>query len=647
MKFTYNLFRAGEYVRLKDRSVKKLNIVQLTNGKYYLNNQRMVLTPATGIGTLRKNLIETIGSYRAKTFLIRYGWNLGASDGELMLKEMKGSSLFDVMMQGPKQHMLMGYAQVEGRIINMDIENGHFHIEGTWKNSYEAQEHIQLFGISEEPVCHTLVGYASGYTSTVLGTQVIYKEVACEGMGHHACHWVGKTIKDWQGEVDHELIFFKEDNLIHELENAYEQIVIERDNLNKTMVFHKKLMEQIMLGKDLHSIADMVHDFLEAPIMISNQNKRILAASGLTEQEIEDYHIELSKWFKENKYGKQYNYEDPFNQTRLISFAEDRHCLVSPIVVRQKIVGYCSIILKCHEIKEINRMILERTASASSIYLLSQQIAIETEQRTRGYFLEQILSKQLTKEEMIKWGHYIGIDLESSFYVAILNQVKKKQNTLIKDQLEFNEQLIGTLSTYLTKQQTLFLIGQRMNNIVILIQEKSLKAQGKDVLSFFNEILGHCQALYKGKKFKAGISLSSDSIETAEYQYEEAYAAFQMASRQKPILSYDALGAVGILIQAGNKSVIRRFADNILGNLIKHDKKKDTEFIKTLYVYLSHGGNLELTASQMALSISGLRYRLQKIESLLGSSIRDPQLNYQLYLAIQLLIVNGEMEIEL
>ncbi|WP_041580410.1 XylR N-terminal domain-containing protein [Bacillus sp. 1NLA3E] len=634
--------------------VKKTNIIQSNNGKLMLNNQRIVVTPSSGIGTLRKNLIETIGYERTKTFLIRYGWNLGVSDATVLMQEMEGASLNEIIMEGPKQHMLMGHAIIEGIIIKLDSKNNHFHMEGTWLNSYEAQEHIRLFGISNESVCHILVGYASGYTSKVLGTTVIFKEKTCEGKGAEFCLWVGKTLEDWNGEIDQELGFFKENNLINELENAYEQIVVERDNLNQTFVFHKNLMEQIMLGKDLQSIAEMVHEFLGVPILIANQNKRTLASIGLTAKDIENYYGELTKWFKNNnkedvekKLRNKRDLDKPHILTKLISVAEDQHYLVSPIIVRQKLVGYCTLILKCKEIKDINRMILERTASASSIYLLSQQIAIETEQRSRGYFLEQIISKQLTKEEILKWGNYVGIDLEDSFYVAVLNKISKNKRMIKKDQLEFNEQLIGNLSTYFTKKKARFLIGQRLDNIVILIQEKFIKEQGTEVPVFFEEILEYCQTMYRAKNFKIGISLCSNSIETTDQQYEEALAAFQMASLQRRIISYDGLGAVGILIQAGNESVIKRFTENQLGKLINYDKKKGTEFIRTLYVYLSHGGNLEITASTMALSISGLRYRLQKIENLLNVDIRNPHINYQLYLAIQLLIVNGELNLDL
>jgi DNA-binding PucR family transcriptional regulator/predicted hydrocarbon binding protein len=636
---------------LKNNFEKQLNIVQSNNGTLFYNNQRMIMTPSHGIGTLRKNLIETIGTERAKTFLIQYGWNLGASDAALVMEQMKGAPLEEIIMEGTKIHTLMGHADVQGKIIELDPENNRFHIEGTWESSYEAQEHIRLFGFSKEASCHILVGYASGYTSEILGTKVIYKEHRCQAMGHSSCKWEGKTLSDWGGQVDDELGFFKENNMIHELEKAYEQIVIERDNLDQTFDFHKKLMELIMLGKDLHSIAEMVNDFLGVPIVISNQNWRTLAKVGLTEVETKELYKDLNLWFENHlkesqKWNKRIKDPEIFS-TKLLSYAKGNHYLVSPIIVRQKLAGFCTLILKCEEIKEIYGMILEKTAASSSLYLLSQQIAIETEQRSRGYFLEQILSKQLTKEEILKWGFNLDVNLEDSFYIAVLNQVKKNQRVIKKEQIEFNEKLIGTLSVLFSKKQIRYLIGQRSDNIVILIQSKCLKEQGLDIKQFFTGILEDCQTLYRPKKFKIGTSMCATTIETAYYQYDEALAAFQMANQQRQIFSFHDLGAVGILIQAGNESMINRYIENLLGKLMEYDKKKGTETVKTLYVYISNGGNFEQTASSLALSISGLRYRLQKIESLLESDIRNPHVYLQLYFAIQLLIVYGVIDIEI
>ena len=80
----------------------------------------------------------------------------------------------DLVLSGPEMHMENGHAQVKHTRCEVDFIKRTLHFEGDWINSNEAKEHIKLFGYSEEPVCHSLVGYASGLIlSTIMGKQVI------------------------------------------------------------------------------------------------------------------------------------------------------------------------------------------------------------------------------------------------------------------------------------------------------------------------------------------------------------------------------------------------------------------------------------------------------------------------------------------
>ena len=113
-----------------------------------------------------------------------------------------------------------------------------------------------------------------------------------------------------------------------------------------------------------------------------------------------------------------------------------------------------------------------------------------------------------------------------------------------------------------------------------------------------------------------------------------------MATPNKRIIFFDSIGIVGPLINNNNEKEVKKISRHMLGNVLNDD-----DLLETLYAYLSNGGNLELTSQEIALSLSGLRYRLRKIEDILGKDIKDPIYSYQLLLAIQSLLVLGEIEI--
>ena len=156
------------------------------------------------------------------------------------------------------------------------------------------------------------------------------------------------------------------------------------------------------------------------------------------------------------------------------------------------------------------------------------------------------------------------------------------------------------------------------------------------------------QILKKGfprGEFKLGISNEGLDIQHASTAYEEAMIALRLALRKNMIL-FDSLGIVGVLINSKNISGIQMIARKQLGELYDLKDSRMIELLKTLYAYLSNGGKLEQTMSDLALSMSGLRHRIRRIESLLEKDLRDPDVMYELLLIIQSLIAIGELKIE-
>jgi DNA-binding PucR family transcriptional regulator len=87
-------------------------------------------------------------------------------------------------------------------------------------------------------------------------------------------------------------------------------------------------------------------------------------------------------------------------------------------------------------------------------------------------------------------------------------------------------------------------------------------------------------------------------------------------------------------------------AEQELGPLFNTKDPKTIELLKTLYVFLLNGGKLEQTMNDLSLSMSGLRHRINRIESLLEKDLRDPNETHQLLLIVKSLIALGELNID-
>lgn len=172
------------------------------DGRIWLDDQRMLLLHASGFGVLRRELIESLGSDRARGLLTRMGYNSGSHDAEIARRVRGGSVAVDAIMVGPQLHMLEGVGNVVPIRTEVDEGKGKFYGEYLWQGSSEAEEHIRIYGLGAEPVCWMQIGYASGFVSRFMGRPILFREMECKAQGAECCRIVGKPADEWKDAED-------------------------------------------------------------------------------------------------------------------------------------------------------------------------------------------------------------------------------------------------------------------------------------------------------------------------------------------------------------------------------------------------------------------------------------------------------------
>ena len=638
----------GAVMETKMNLIESLHVKE--DGLIFIDDDRSILITSSAFGTLRRDLIKNIGKERMKGFLIRYGWELGQKDAEKVLKKNQGS-VEDKILYGPVLHRMTGQVLVEATKLDVKLVKGKtsvhsVHMEGTWKESYEAEEHLKQFGRSKTPVCFTVVGYASGYLSKICNQTVIFKEITCQAKDHAECKWVAKSLDYWNGEVDDELQFYKELPIVQELEMTFEKLLEEKNNLEKSTIIHEKLTEEILQGNNLESIASVVYDLTATPGIIVNTKHQPLAYTGLSPLELNKVNEEMKTYLKikQKPINKQNGDMYPLiHKTEHIKL--DNHSrLITPIILQEKIVGYCSFIYLDDQaiISNIHKMILERIASVSSLYLLNEKTKFGADRRMMEHLFDEILRDEFqNEEEILRRGSLVHLDLSESYTIVTVKYQYQEKN--LKEELAFHEEVLEVTSNYFKDKEENILVGRRLNSIILLVPKKYTKLDG--IKNYCEQYLRLLADHFRTVTFLVGISKESDKILEAKNYYNESLIALRMSTVNSRITLFDSLGIVGPLINQNNENEIKNIAGNILGALLADLDSKKIDLLKTLYVFLSKGGNLEQTAADICLSLSGLRYRLLRIEDLLGHDLRNPFTNHHMFLALQSLVLIGELEL--
>lgn len=173
------------------------------DGRIWLQDQRMVLLHSETIGSLRRELIESIGLDKARGLFTRAGYTSGARDAQLVRKQWPDADPQAAAIAGTRLHALEGVVTVEVVQLNYDPDTGSYQGEFLWHNSSEDDEHIAAYGVGGSPACWMQVGYATGYVSTLFGRLIVFREINCRSSGDAHCRVIGKSVELWEdSEMD-------------------------------------------------------------------------------------------------------------------------------------------------------------------------------------------------------------------------------------------------------------------------------------------------------------------------------------------------------------------------------------------------------------------------------------------------------------
>lgn len=601
----------------------------------YLEDKKLSTTSST-FGLLRSELIRNLGVKRAKSFLLRYGWNLGKAHALEVLRQP--DSVEKMLEKAGALHLQTGQISelISERkvIVNEQGEVAHIFATGQWVDSFEVQEHMKNHGMSDTAVCHTLTGFGSGFTSTITKRNVYLREVKCIAKGDDACEFEMRLLEEWQEpDMQEEIRMYEENRFIDELNDTYEQLLEKKEYIEKVSLFHNELTTKLTEGNSIETIVHTVQEALGIIVTIEDLDFRVRVSAGASEEEMELYYEEFQESLVETRSGKKLYAS--YNKTFKVDLKRHRR-LVTPIIVQQKTIGYITFIYKGEQVySENDQNFIQRAAVAAALYYLNEKTSLEALEVMKGYFFEQLLLKQYPSiNSMVYRGYYLGIDFNEPFYLATLQCTSEHVGT---NKVEFIDKIVQAISRYLEVQDYNLLITEKDGHVLLLLPKVP------DLLFKLENIMKHLSLQFRFVNFRVGLSNETTALDMLNESIEESQIALRLNSKET-IVSFEQANIVGSLINSQNMTIVRRLAFRELKPIFDLKEQKRDELLKTLYVFLMNGGNLQQSISDLSLSMSGLMYRITRIEELLNKNLRNPVTAYELLLMLDALRILGDIE---
>ncbi|MEU1304269.1 PucR family transcriptional regulator [Streptomyces shenzhenensis] len=131
-----------------------------------------------------------------------------------------------------------------------------------------------------------------------------------------------------------------------------------------------------------------------------------------------------------------------------------------------------------------------------------------------------------------------------------------------------------------------------------------------------------------------GISAPAGPIATAA-AYKQAEQALSVARRRGRVLvEHDQLASGSVLPLLADDAV-KAFADGLLRPLYEHDATGRGDLVASLRAWLSRHGQWDAAAADLGVHRHTLRYRMRRVEEILGRSLDDPDVRMELWLALK------------
>jgi DNA-binding NtrC family response regulator/predicted hydrocarbon binding protein len=205
-------------MRLDDLDLRELFDVQPQGGVLRFAGERALILDAVALGLLRRTLIDTIGASGARSVLTQFGYAHGHRTAMIMKNAFPWDTEREWRLAGGRLHKLQGF------VVPEPVRGSLAFVESLWHDSYEAEQHLVHVGRSDQPVCWSQCGFASGYLSYANGREIYCIEVRCRGRGDAVCHMIGKPREDWGDLLAEHQPFYAKAGLDEALAHAAEQL---------------------------------------------------------------------------------------------------------------------------------------------------------------------------------------------------------------------------------------------------------------------------------------------------------------------------------------------------------------------------------------------------------------------------------------
>jgi sugar diacid utilization regulator len=305
------------------------------------------------------------------------------------------------------------------------------------------------------------------------------------------------------------------------------------------------------------------------------------------------------------------------------SSAKDGPVYLAPIVIGGDVVAHLWANGSRQPMATAQERVFERGAMVIALELLKQRHTDEVDWRMRGDLFRDLLSFEPgDAPEMLHRARSYGLDLTRPHAVLVTRPDPDPSGTATSDVPV--ERVISCVRRMVAQSHVRGLIGSR-DGAVLLLWPVTGEAD-RSPAHVARSIRASVTALSGGSTVSVAIGDTCES--PLDYRIATQLAAgalrvTQEAGTRNRVVDVEDLAIYRLLLSVQDPTLLRGFSDRILGPLRQQHETRNADLVRTLRVYLENDLQSNRTAVALHVHPNTLAYRLRRIETLTGSSLRS------------------------
>jgi purine catabolism regulator len=407
----------------------------------------------------------------------------------------------------------------------------------------------------------------------------------------------------------------------------------------------RALVQIVLAGGSLDDLCEQVVGFLDGAAMVTTTDGRVIARAGSGR---ELTHAQGLGCF--DRTGRLLTESEPMGLGRDERTGAPRGSgraavrIVAGHLDHGVLIAFCSH----RDLTADDVRLLERAATDAALAITKDQAVSAVESKYRAEFLRDALAGRAgSPADAVAHAASLGWDIDRPMVVVVAETDEDDDRTSRDpEEVRFLQQRFARAWTHAMGVRDPRAPVMGFSREVVALVGVPADADTERLMRGVADLVRVVRGDGGGgrRSFSAGVSRPITSVAALPQAYDEALSAVTVGRQMHgdgALTHVDGLGIYRLLALIPEGADLRRFVSDSLGELATDDSPENAGLRETLGILLDTNMNVAETARRLFFHYNTLRYRIGKLEKMLGPFSTDPDLRLTLALALKIHAMRG------